>query len=349
MCSGVQDPKLMDLGKSKGTAMGSKGMDSGLTGSKSLAPLENGFSSSDGRTNPLNGIGIGAGEMAPAAPKPFADSGMAGADSSNEMGNWSMPSGDLERRKSWLDTEAGIKGLADRTGNKGIGGGPLPGLATTPKTGSLVQPLNTGLLTPPVKTGPLSKPLKSVVPGGNANTANATQPQLVSAQNAPEPKAAAAPESKTEAKQPPAGPEPQSESQQWVNPTGGPIRSDGRGDGKYKAPRGKKLHAGMDFQGNPGDPVRAPFDGTLEIVPDGVRITQPGSEQGPRYCARMLHFDPSVSDRIQVKAGQVIGTLQDLSKLMHKDMKSHVHLEAYEIDKQGKSKNVDPTLLIPMY
>ena len=52
----------------------------------------------------------------------------------------------------------------------------------------------------------------------------------------------------------------------FQNPTGHSIRSDGAGDGRWKARRGGRFHAGEDYNALPGQDVVAPCDGIFTRI-----------------------------------------------------------------------------------
>jgi hypothetical protein len=90
--------------------------------------------------------------------------------------------------------------------------------------------------------------------------------------------------------------------------------------------------------------VVAPFSGTAEIVPDGVRIT--GNVNGVTYSVRVLHFAPSGTGGA-VTEGQSIGTMPNMTSQYNcTGMTNHVHVEVYRIQ-GGVTTRIDPTTLLP--
>lgn len=115
-----------------------------------------------------------------------------------------------------------------------------------------------------------------------------------------------------------------------INPTGGKLRSDSEGHGAYGAPRGHRLHKGKDYEATPGQIVYAPIEGTVE------RYARPYADdnnysglviQGEHARIKMFYVNPQVEQGDEVKAGQVVGFAQDISKKYGSDMAPHVHLE----------------------
>lgn len=121
-----------------------------------------------------------------------------------------------------------------------------------------------------------------------------------------------------------------------VNPTGGTIRNDTQGAGYWQAPRGQRLHRGVDFDGEPGQIVVAPCGGEIlrVVYPyaddmrfEGVRI------RNERLILRLYYVRVSpVLVSKEITAGQPIGELQDIRLRYGKDMKPHAHLEVEAID-----------------
>lgn len=130
------------------------------------------------------------------------------------------------------------------------------------------------------------------------------------------------------------------------NPTGRQIRTDSRGSGHYGSSRGAgKMHKGTDFICEPGQEVRAPISGHI------VRIAKPygRNSQGslehalPEYsgvliqnetmAVKMFYFEPlAVLIGKRVKAGNIIGTAQDISEKYGPGMKPHIHVQVDSID-----------------
>lgn len=125
-----------------------------------------------------------------------------------------------------------------------------------------------------------------------------------------------------------------------INPTGGAIRSDSRGDGRHNAPRGIRRHDGVDFLATPGQDVLAPISGFV------VRYARPYANDD-RYSGviltnnsmtiKMFYIKPTVREGTTVLQGDVIGKAQDVRLRHGDDMLPHIHLRV---------TNVDPMLLI---
>lgn len=123
-----------------------------------------------------------------------------------------------------------------------------------------------------------------------------------------------------------------------INPTGGKIRVDSKGDGHFGAPRSKwvagKLHrykhVGVDHEGVPGQPVKALIS---------AKITRPANPYGSddRFKGVYLEgkdiemkcfyveYDKSLIGQT-VREGQVIGTLQDIG-IKYPGATPHTHSE----------------------
>jgi RHS repeat-associated protein len=134
---------------------------------------------------------------------------------------------------------------------------------------------------------------------------------------------------------------------EWVNPTGGGIRGcDSQGCGHFGANRRYGPHRGADYETTAGQQVVAPHSGR-------VRVGHPYRDdlsyylieiQGPRgHVVRSLYVSPAdgISTGGTVRAGQVIGTAQDLTP-RYPGITNHVHVDI----RHGRDF-IDPTTLIP--
>ena len=125
-----------------------------------------------------------------------------------------------------------------------------------------------------------------------------------------------------------------------INPTGRKIRSDNQGDGHHGAPRGKRIHDGVDFECVPGQFVLAPHDGVLKRVAypySGNRMWKGCVLASVEITTKMFYVDVHKNSiGSTVKAGAPIGKAQDISQ-KYPGMTPHIHLRV---------TNVDPLLLI---
>jgi len=110
----------------------------------------------------------------------------------------------------------------------------------------------------------------------------------------------------------------------------GKIRSDSKGDGHYLAPRGNRLHAGVDYEVTPGENIIAPFDCYM------VREARPyaGEDysgvvlQGKHIAIKVFYMEPFLYlIGKQIKAGTIIGKAQDISAKYGKEMTPHLHVQ----------------------
>lgn len=122
-----------------------------------------------------------------------------------------------------------------------------------------------------------------------------------------------------------------------VRPYRGTRGVDAYGSGTFGASRdaGARAHVGRDYIALPGDGVVSPIDGIVKrhakAYPDadlaGLEI------EGARARVKLLYVLPCVEPGEKVKAGQVIGTAQDVAGYWHAkaprpgSMQNHVHLE----------------------
>ena len=122
-----------------------------------------------------------------------------------------------------------------------------------------------------------------------------------------------------------------------VRPFRGTRGFDAYGSGTFGASRdgGARAHLGRDYVALPGDQVVSPIDGIVKrhakAYPDadlaGLEI------EGAGVRAKLLYVLPCVEPGEKVKAGQVIGTAQDVASYHEKRsprpgrMVNHVHCE----------------------
>ncbi len=113
------------------------------------------------------------------------------------------------------------------------------------------------------------------------------------------------------------------------------IRIDKLGDGHYLAPRGERLHRGVDYVVVPGANVYAPVNGHI------VRESWPYKDgsysgvlfQGSSIAFKIWYFSPYlhlIGEKL--KAGTILGKAQDISKRYGKDMIPHIHIEVADMD-----------------
>lgn len=101
-----------------------------------------------------------------------------------------------------------------------------------------------------------------------------------------------------------------------ISPTGKGVRIDQEGSGEYGASRGKRLHNGVDYVCEEGQPIVAPFDMRIvrESIPRiGSRMSGIAWQRG-KSSGRMWYFLP-IQDLIgeKVLEGQMIGMAQSVS------------------------------------
>ena len=136
-----------------------------------------------------------------------------------------------------------------------------------------------------------------------------------------------------------------------ISPTGKEPRVvDAFGSGLFRAPRGSRKHAGVDYQCTPDQDVVAPVSGTITRIarpysqpftkPDGKIIWYEGCEmKSPDIKIKMFYFKP---DRTligkSVMIGQVIGQAQNIALKYNtpsKIMMPHIHLQIDEINPEA--------------
>lgn len=111
------------------------------------------------------------------------------------------------------------------------------------------------------------------------------------------------------------------------------IRTDSQGDGHFAAPRGYRLHYGVDYQWMPNEVVPAFLPGKVNriIFPyaDDKRFT--GLEiVNDTFVLWQLYVNPldGIIGKV-VDRGEIIGAAQDLSRRYGASMINHIHVQVY--------------------
>ena len=133
-----------------------------------------------------------------------------------------------------------------------------------------------------------------------------------------------------------------------TNPTGGGIRNDAKGDGRFGAPRGSRKHFGIDLEASSGQDVVSPIDGTA-VNYTGATSGYPMVDIIPYDTSlgidkiRLLYVDApsgvSAWNSYSVSEGQSIGSAANLQSLGYSSgVTPHVHVQVMR-----GGKWVDPT------
>lgn len=135
-----------------------------------------------------------------------------------------------------------------------------------------------------------------------------------------------------------------------ANPVeGAPRGTDYFGSGAFGSTRdgGKRKHQGVDYAAAPGHRVTAPISGTVKKVgfayKKETRLTYveiANAETG--YSARVLYVSPAVAIGQQLAAGEMIGTVQDLS-VRYAGITNHVHVEV----RDPSGATLDTSMILP--
>lgn len=115
-----------------------------------------------------------------------------------------------------------------------------------------------------------------------------------------------------------------------VNPT--IIRKDSGGDGNYQSSRtnDKGVHQGVDLSVTVGQPIYAPFDGT--IVRKAIPYANDNRFSGLllagnfRQEVKIFYINPLKVGEI-VNRGELIGTAQNISVKYTSNVTNHIHIE----------------------
>ena len=122
---------------------------------------------------------------------------------------------------------------------------------------------------------------------------------------------------------------------------------DPEGCGYFGAPRGSRLHNGIDVITVKGQPIKAPIDGVIEryAFPYDGDLNYKGLViRNSKYYIKMFYLEPTIERGTEVNSGDVIGISQDISEKWGDDMTTHVHVEVYLITNSGL-KLINPTKL----
>lgn len=143
----------------------------------------------------------------------------------------------------------------------------------------------------------------------------------------------------------------------WINPTGGGVRSDGKGDGHFGAKRGERIHLGTDFLAEAGQGVVAPVDSQYRRFVRRVYATDAtytGMElETKEFMLTFFYVSPSVNHMDFVKAGDLIGIAQDINAKWGDPMLNHIHMQLaikpYGAVIKGSSWNTKLIYLDPLH
>ncbi len=109
------------------------------------------------------------------------------------------------------------------------------------------------------------------------------------------------------------------------------IRRDSAGHGDFMAKRGKRLHRGIDLIGQPGTEIVSPIDGKFDRVyrPYSKDLQWRGAFIKSDYLWVGIFYVTPYDNLLgaNVKAGQPLGIMQDITEKYGGDMKPHIHLE----------------------
>ncbi|XP_070707826.1 leukocyte cell-derived chemotaxin-2-like [Pempheris klunzingeri] len=107
--------------------------------------------------------------------------------------------------------------------------------------------------------------------------------------------------------------------------------SDSWGAGHYGAPRGSRVHKGLDIVCSDGSTVYAPFDVTLHgkvIVytdPNKAAINSGINLRGEGLCVKLFYVQPDRTSG-SVRKGERIGTMLPMQSV-YPGITSHVHVQ----------------------
>jgi len=122
-----------------------------------------------------------------------------------------------------------------------------------------------------------------------------------------------------------------------INPTGHGIRNDSQGHGHFGAPRGSRVHLGLDLSTKVGQAILSPLEGSavnfigastrhpmVDITPSDLSL---GIEKIRVLYVNALE-DVKLWSSYKVSSGDKIGTASDLEDLGYSSaVKPHIHLQ----------------------
>lgn len=147
-----------------------------------------------------------------------------------------------------------------------------------------------------------------------------------------------------------------------VTATALPMRvSDAHGQGHFKAPRGSRLHKGIDYACYPGTCIASPVEGVVTklgypysqdrtnfsdeherrkfAAKKAMRYVEVKGEDG--FYHRLFYVMPQVNVGDAVTSQTMVGISQDLRVPYGEGMTPHVHYEIVKYD-NGKKLYFDP-------
>jgi len=102
------------------------------------------------------------------------------------------------------------------------------------------------------------------------------------------------------------------------------------GCGAFGASRGVRKHEGEDYAIDPGEKVLSPISGTVTRIayPYASDLSYKGVEiKNADYTVKIFYMLATAKIGSTVKAGDVIGTAQDIAKKYGPAMVNHIHVE----------------------
>lgn len=120
--------------------------------------------------------------------------------------------------------------------------------------------------------------------------------------------------------------------------------TDAFGSGQYKAPRGHRLHRGVDFISGSGEPFLAPVSGKLLRIgtvytKSDFTLLEIGLEDGSTLKA--FYVEPTIRVGQHFMQDEAIGFVQDLNR-RYPGITPHTHMELQKPDGQ----QVNPILFL---
>jgi murein DD-endopeptidase MepM/ murein hydrolase activator NlpD len=121
--------------------------------------------------------------------------------------------------------------------------------------------------------------------------------------------------------------------------------TDSFGSGHFNAPRGSRLHKGIDIITTKGQPIYSPIDGVVSrhsFAYSGDSSLELIEVKNDLHKVKIMYCKPHLPIGTPIKKGDLIAYSQSISDKYGVNMTNHVHFEAY-VYRNGVAEVFDPT------
>ncbi len=126
------------------------------------------------------------------------------------------------------------------------------------------------------------------------------------------------------------------------------VRVDSSGDGHFHASRTGHVHQGIDLEAKQGEPIFAPFNGTVTRIVKpyaagaGAKSALSGFDfEGSNQTVRIF-YGKAIQVGSSFSAGEVIGRVENVATYYGTSMLNHIHVEL----RDAKNAILDPTAFL---